>query len=177
MGRWSGGFIGVIYIFDFCNLNYLLLMKRQFTPTICTILCFTIYCMIGALLLQSCEDKPITTKWSGYLTQEDLFAYAHEYKSTMTMTIKGKKVTGENYVAAIPNDSMFARLTFEGIVDGDTIRLFENRIIEAAKKKGEWYTKDHVMYYKNSTKTELGGRWQSQRNHDAVGQIHFKLIP
>jgi hypothetical protein len=132
---------------------------------------------IISLSLVCCLGKPNSTQWKGYVSQEDDFAYANRYASTMKFTQTHNKLVGENYFSVSKNDTMFVRFSFEGFIDGDTVRLKENAILEATRKKGEWYTKDITLYFKNKEKTILEGKWVAHRNREAFGYLHYELAP
>lgn len=133
--------------------------------------------IITGSLLFDCQPKEEKTQWKGYVSQEDDFAYSNRYTSTMRFTRTGNKLIGENYFSVSKNDTVFVRFSFDGFVDGDTIRLKENGILEATRKKGEWYTKDITLYFKDETKTILEGKWIAHRNRAAFGYLHYELTP
>lgn len=128
-------------------------------------------------LLSDCQQKEERTQWKGYVSQEDDFAYSNRYTSTMQFTRTGNKLVGVNYFSVSKNDTVFVRFSFDGFVDGDTIRLKENAILEATRKKGEWYTKDITLYFTNQEKNILEGKWVAHRNRAAFGYLHYELAP
>ncbi len=129
-----------------------------------------------AIAVGSCSSKPENHFWKGLVSQDDNFGISSSYKSKLMLVQTGSGVTGKGYYAT-PNDStIYVLYSFEGEWDGDTLRLKETGIIEAAEIKGEWYTKDIRLYHPDGDEKKLMGSWRSHRNKNANGFSKYERV-
>ena len=126
------------------------------------------------VLLYACNSSSVEDSyWEGQISQDDNFGISNSYESWLKIKKNGNIITGEGYYASSMDTSLFLHCTFEGVLDEDTFRLKEDGILKAATIKGEWYTKDILLYHPNGDKNQLVGNWVAHKNRNAVGVMRY----
>lgn len=120
-------------------------------------------------VITSCSTSVKETFWHGEISQDDNFALSNSYQSKLQLNFSGNDITGQGWYGITSDTSLYVLYSFEGYIENDTIKLKETGIIEAAEIKGEWYTKDIILYHPDGDLNRLEGSWVAHKNRDAGG--------
>ncbi|MGE0588512.1 MAG: hypothetical protein AB7O48_08045 [Cyclobacteriaceae bacterium] len=136
------------------------------------LICFVVF----ALVVNSCMTAREETHWNGLISQDDNFGISNSYKSDLNWSLVGSEITGTGYYEAPQDTATHVLYAFEGRVEGDTIRLRETGIIYGTEIKGEWVTKDIILWYSNDNKNELLGTWVAQKARNIGGKMKYTRV-
>ncbi|MCB0488097.1 MAG: hypothetical protein KDC99_06460 [Cyclobacteriaceae bacterium] len=132
--------------------------------------------VVFALVVSSCTTPREETHWNGLISQDDNFGISNSYKSDLRWTRVGDEITGTGYYVAPQDTASHVLYSFEGRVEGDTIRLRETGIIYGTEIKGEWVTKDIILWYAKNSKDELLGTWVAQKIRSIGGKMKYTRV-
>jgi hypothetical protein len=123
---------------------------------------FFFFLLTSAFTELYAQNANIGGLWKGTITQNS-GGYRPKYDFEIFLHQKGDKISGRSYVFV---ENIYAVLELSGVVSGNSIQLYESRIVDSRKTEGlEWCIKSYDLVFSSKDRNKyLNGTWKGYTN-------------
>jgi hypothetical protein len=132
--------------------------------------------ILSALSLNVIAQNKASGFYRGIITQ-NAGGLATEYVMELNITFKSQgEIIGTSFFKLTNSEEIFVKYSFTGILDGDTITLYEKSIDEEQNREGYYFClkKMNMKLIKKGYEYFMEGSWSSSNCPDAHGSIKIK---
>lgn len=132
--------------------------------------------ILSALSLNTIAQNKASGFYRGIITQ-NAGGLATEYVMELNITFKSQgEIIGTSFFKLTNSEEIFVKYSFTGILDGDTITLYEKSIDEEQNREGYYFClkKMNMKLIKKGYEYFMEGSWSSSNCPDAHGSIKIK---